>query len=77
MTRATPSAVLAQSGPQVRSRVEGAGEHGAGGHAHKGGSGWLQGETVLGSQPREQAAAPPWGGKCDGLGSERPGLTSL
>lgn len=36
MTRATLSAVLAQSGPQVRSRVEGAGEHGAGDTPTKG-----------------------------------------
>lgn len=36
MTQAAPSAVLAQSGPQVRSRVEGAGEQGAGGHGQSG-----------------------------------------
>lgn len=77
MTQAALSAVLAQSGPQVRSRVEEAGEQGAGGHGHKAGRRWLQGETVPGSRPWEQAAAPPWSGKCDGLGSERPGVASL
>lgn len=76
MTRATRLQPWAQSGPQVRSRVEGLESTGRGQPAQVGAVGGLQGETVLGSQPREQAA-PPWGGKCDGLGSERPGLTSL